>query len=68
MYVIYNRGTCTAKVFINDRPFTEVVLKLNHREDVSIIRTIRSWVGGRVNKNELPWSSDYTVQVLGGEG
>ena len=66
MYVIYNRETCTAKVFISDRPFTEVILKLNHREDLSIIRTIRSWVTGRVSKNELP-ARDYTVQVHGGE-
>lgn len=66
MYVVYNRGTCTAKVFLDNRPRTEVVLKLNHREDVSIIRTIRSWVSGRVSKNDLP-ARDYTVQVHGGE-
>ena len=52
MYVVYNRGTCTAKVFVNNRPATEAVLKLNHREDASIIRTIRSWVSGRVSKGE----------------
>ena len=66
MYVVYNRGTCTAKVFINNRPATEVVLKLNHREDVFIIRTIHSWVRGRVSKGELP-VQNYTVQVHGGE-